>query len=250
MIPLRDRLPVRTTPFVTYVLVAANVLAFLAQIASPELLSHRVTAEWGFVPARFSEDPSGQFLTIFTSMFLHGGWLHVGGNMLFLWIFGDNVEDALGPGRYALFYLSGGVFAALTQMLIDPSSTVPMVGASGAIAAILAGYVTLYPRARVLVLLPIFVIITFFEFPAWLVVLEWFALQVFSGFGELAYGDSTGGVAWFAHIGGFLAGLVFIRAAMVGKTRVEYEAWRGWRSSSTARRRPRVPFRARGPWDA
>jgi membrane associated rhomboid family serine protease len=249
MIPLRDRLPIRTTPFVTYSLIAANVLAFLVLVGSPESVSHRLVSQWGFVPSRFLADPSAQLLSVLTAMFLHGGWLHVGGNMLFLWIFGDNVEDALGHQRYAMFYLFGGFSAALTQMLVDPASTVPMVGASGAIAAILAGYVSLYPRARVLVLLPIFVIITFFEFPAWLVILEWFVLQVFRGFSEFAYEDGAGGVAWFAHIGGFLAGLVLIRLGMIGKTRVEYEPWRGWHFSSPSRRRPRLPFRARGRWD-
>jgi len=245
MIPIRDRLQIRTTPFVTYALVALNVLVFLGQFALPSNVDQQLMAQWGFVPARFLQDPLAQLWTVFAAMFLHAGWLHVGGNMLFLWVFGDNVEDALGHTRYALFYFGGGVLAALAQLLVDPASTVPMVGASGAIAAILAGYVSLYPRARILVLVPIVIVITFFEFPAWLVVLEWFALQVFRGLGDLAAAGGTGGVAWFAHIGGFLAGLVLIRLGMIGRTRVDYDPWHGWQSS---RRRPRVAYRRPQRW--
>ena len=165
MIPLRDRLPTRTTPIVNYALLALNGLAFLWQTAAQEVGYEQLAVDWGFVPARFLADPITQVLTVFTAMFLHGSWLHIGGNMLFLWVFGDNVEDAIGHLRYVLFYLAGGLLAALAQLVVDPSSVVPMVGASGAIAAVLAGYVSLYPRARVLVLMPIFVIFMFFEFP-------------------------------------------------------------------------------------
>ena len=120
--------------------------------------------DWGFVPERFLKDPVAQVMTVWTAMFLHGSWLHIAGNMLFLWVFGDNVEDALGHGRYLLFYLAGGFLAAMAQCLAEPSAAVPMVGASGAIAAVLAGYVTLYPKARILVLFPVFVVFLFFEF--------------------------------------------------------------------------------------
>ncbi len=247
MIPLRDRLPTRTTPVVNYVLLGLNALAFLWQTALEEAGYVRFAFDWGFVPARFLVDPVGQSVTIFTAMFLHGGWLHIGSNMLFLWVFGDNVEDAIGHVRYVAFYLAGGVLAALAQLIVDPSATVPMVGASGAIAAVLAGYVSLFPRARVLVLFPVLVLFLFFEFPAWLVVLEWFVLNVLQGLGALAGGDH-GGVAWFAHIGGFLAGLLFVRVAMIGRKRIAYEPWRGW-SAARDQRRPRVTYRnRRGPF--
>jgi membrane associated rhomboid family serine protease len=248
MIPLRDRLPTRTTPVVNYVLLALNALAFLWQIASAEVGYTALVVDWGFVPARFLADPVGQLVTVFASMFLHGGWLHIGGNMLFLWVFGDNVEDALGHGRYALFYLCGGFLAAIAQLTVDPTSTVPMVGASGAIAAVLAGYVSLYPKARVLVLFPVLVIFLFFEFPAWLVVLEWFVLNVVQGMAALG-SQEGGGVAWFAHIGGFLAGLVLVRIGMIGRDRIPYEPWHGFRADRPSRRTPRVVYRRPpGPW--
>jgi len=248
MIPLRDRLPTRTTPVVNYVLVGINALAFLWQVASEQAGYTQLSFDWGFVPARFLENPVGQLVTIFTAMFLHGGLLHIGGNMLFLWVFGDNVEDAIGHGRYIAFYLGGGFLAALAQLVVDPSSTVPMVGASGAIAAVLAAYVSLFPRARVLVLVPVLVVFLFFEFPAWLVVLEWFVLNLFQGVGALV-GAQDGGVAWFAHIGGFLAGLLLVRVGMIGRHRIAYEPWRGWRPPAKSRRTPRVVYRhPRGPW--
>lgn len=248
MIPIRDRLPTRTTPVVNYVLLALNGLAFLWQLALEQGGYTALAFDWGFVPQRFLADPIGQGATVFSAMFLHGGWLHVGGNMLFLWVFGDNVEDALGHGRYVLFYFAGGFLAALAQLVIDPTSTVPMVGASGAIAAVLAGYVSLYPKARVLVLFPVLIIFLFFEFPAWLVVLEWFVLNVLQGLAALGE-DQAGGVAWFAHIGGFLAGLLLVRLGMVGRPRISYEKWHGWRTPRPSRRGPRVAYgRPPGPW--
>ncbi|HEU4413086.1 MAG TPA: rhomboid family intramembrane serine protease [Polyangiaceae bacterium] len=211
MFPLRDRLPSRTTPFVTWLLIAANVLAFLYELAMVEAVGDRFIMAWGLVPARFARDPAAEAVTVLTSMFLHGGWLHLGGNMLFLWIFGDNVEDRLGHLRYTLFYLLAGGAAAAAQFLIDPGSRVPMVGASGAIAGVLGGYVLLYPRARVLVAFPIFFFIQFFELPAWVVIGEWFILQLFNGALSLGPRAAAGGVAFFAHIGGFVAGLVLIK---------------------------------------
>lgn len=247
MIPLRDRLPTRQFPFVNYALLALNVISFLWELASIEAGYAEFVQDWGFVPARFLANPTADAITIFTSMFLHGGWMHIGGNMLFLWVFGDNVEDALGHVRYVLFYLAAGVLAAGAQMFVDPASIVPMVGASGAIAGVLAAYVSLYPRARVLVALPIFIIITFYEFPAWLVILEWFALQLLSGIGSLAVPKSGGGTAFFAHIGGFVAGLLLVRLAMVGKQPVAYEPWKGWRVQE--RRAGRYPKREPTWWD-
>ncbi len=229
MIPIRDRLPTRTRPYVTWAILATNVIVFLSELAAVRSGYAEVTSDWGFVPARFLSAPADDLVTVGTSMFMHAGWMHLLGNMLFLWIFGDNVEDAIGHARFAVFYLLGGVAAVTAQLLVDPSSTTPMVGASGAISAVLAGYLSLYPRARVLVLLPIFIIITFFEFPAWLVILEWFALQLISGFSDLAFGATASGVAWFAHIGGFIAGLLLIRPFMIGRERRSYEPWRTWR---------------------
>jgi rhomboid family protein len=231
MFPLRDRLPSRTTPYVTWLLMAANVLAFLYERAMVEAVGDRFVVAWGLVPARFAHDPAGEAVTVVTSMFLHGGWLHLGGNMLFLWIFGDNVEDRLGHGRYSLFYLLSGAAAAAAQFFIDPTSPVPMVGASGAIAGVLGGYVLLYPRARVLVALPIFVFVQFFELPAWVVIGEWFVLQLFNGAFSLAPGASGGGVAFFAHIGGFIAGVALIKPM-----------------SPAGRARPPAPPRGDGRW--
>jgi membrane associated rhomboid family serine protease len=246
MIPIRDRLPTRIVPFVNYGLIALNVMSFLWELASIESGYEQFVTDWGFVPGRFLQNPAGDAVTLLTSMFLHGGWMHIGGNMLFLWIFGDNVEDALGHVRYVIFYVICGVVAAGAQMMVGPDSMVPMVGASGAIAGVLAAYVSLYPRARVLVMLPIFVFISFFEFPAWLVILEWFALQLLSGLGALALPSTGGGVAFFAHIGGFVCGLLLIRLMMLGKTTVAYDAWSGWRSPP--RRRAPPGWHRQPPW--
>jgi membrane associated rhomboid family serine protease len=239
MIPIRDKLPTRIFPFVNYGLLALNILSFLWERASVEAGYTQFISDWGFVPGRFLHDPAAEAITVMTSMFLHGGWMHIGGNMLFLWIFGDNVEDALGHVRYILFYIASGIAAAGAQMLVGPDSMVPMVGASGAIAGVLAAYVSLYPRSRVTVLVPIFVFISFFEFPAWLVILEWFALQLLSGLGALAVPSAGGGVAFFAHIGGFTCGLLLIRLLMIGRETVPYQAWAGWREPKRTQRRDR-----------
>jgi membrane associated rhomboid family serine protease len=183
-------------------------------------------------------------------MFLHDptNLLHVGGNMLFLWIFGDNVEDAMGRGRYLSFYLLAGLAAATAQILIDPTSRIPMVGASGAISGVLAAYAVLYPRAPITVLNPIPLLWLFFglffQLPAWLVILEYFVVNVFSGFSSL--GTAGGGVAFFAHIGGFVAGFVLVRPFMSGRERRKADPWRGLRYRYPTR--PPVP-RQRGPWD-
>lgn len=235
MLPVRDRLPSRTVPFVTYLIIAANVVAFLWQTAVEEAGYPNLVFDFGFIPARFSADPITQAPTILTSMFMHGSWLHLGGNMLFLWIFGDNVEDAIGHARYLGFYLLGGLLAAVTQMLVDPMSAMPMVGASGAIAAVLAAYLSLYPRAPVTVLNPViwlwFTFGLFIQLPAWVVVLEWFFLNLMSGFGALASAHgATGGVAFFAHIGGFVAGLVLVHFFMRGRSKLTADKWSGWRA--------------------
>lgn len=210
MIPLRDANPTRTTPYLVYGLVAINAAIFLFQVALGEA-NQAFVIRHGVVPyllTSFDTTPS-TLLSPLTSMFMHGGWMHVIGNMWFLWVFGDNVEDALGKARFVVFYLACGLAAVAAQVVVDPDSTVPMIGASGAISGVLAGYVLLYPRARVLTLVPIFIFLQFVELPAFLFIFVWFGLQLLSGLVSL--GDlGGGGVAWFAHIGGFLAGLALI----------------------------------------
>ncbi len=239
MIPLRDENPSRTFPFVTYALIALNVAVWLWELS---LLGAGVpvVAGFGLVPGRFASDPVGEAFTIFTSMFLHGGWQHLIGNMLFLYIFGDNVEDAIGHGRFGFFYLLSGVAAAAAQILVDPTSPVPMVGASGAIAGVLGAYLVLYPKAPVLVLnpvLPLWLLIgPFIVFPAWIVVGEWFAWNLWLGLASI---DRVGGgVAFFAHLGGFVLGLLAVRPLMFRRERRKSTRWDGWRAPPRARRVP------------
>jgi membrane associated rhomboid family serine protease len=213
LIPLKDYNPVRyiAFPFVTVALIAACVLAFLWQLSLGPAQT-RVIYALGAVPAVITGDrelPPGVALvpaevTLVTSMFLHGSWLHLGGNMLFLWIFGDNVEDAMGHVRFVVFYLLSGVVAALAHVAVDPASQVPTIGASGAISGVLGAYLVLHPRAEVLTLFFRF----FVTLPAFVVLGLWFGLQALSAYVEM--GGKEGGVAWWAHIGGFLAGAVLV----------------------------------------
>lgn len=219
MIPLRDTIPSRSVPLVNGALIAACVGAFVLQLLSGNGGEALVRA-FGFVPARLfhaGELGPGAFglgvTGLFTSMFLHGGLLHLAGNMLFLWIFGDNVEDALGHGRYLLFYLGSGVMAALLQGLFATTSLVPLIGASGAIAGVLGAYFVLYPHARVVTIVPLFLLFPLVEVPAFLFLLVWFLLQFWQGSASLlASGGSaaSGGVAWWAHVGGFAAGIALL----------------------------------------
>ena len=163
------------------------------------------------------------WVTVFTSMFMHGGILHLGGNMLFLWVFGNNIEDSMGKARFVIFYLLGGVLALLAQTAIDPDSAVPTIGASGAVAAVLGGYALLYPRARIVTLLFIIIFFTIVELPALLVLAAWFALQALFGVGELATPTGGGGVAYFAHIGGFLFGMLAIKL-FANRVHEDYES--------------------------
>jgi membrane associated rhomboid family serine protease len=213
MIPLRDSNPRRTVPFVTYGLVVLNILAFLWEMSlGPNLENALVSL--AFIPARFwiAGNWIADLMTIVISMFLHGGLLHIGSNMLYLWIFGDNIEDRLGHGRYLFFYLACGFLATLAHAIFSPGSRVPAIGASGAIAGVLGAYLILFPHARVLTVIPIFFLITLRELPAVILLGLWFVLQLFSGVGSLGVTDAQdlGGVAYFAHIGGFVAGLVLI----------------------------------------
>ncbi len=215
MIPIRDDNPALRTPVVTRALIAANALLFLFELTlGPELRPFMF--HWGMVPLRLTaalrtgyEPVLLPAATLLTSTFLHGGWLHLIGNMWYLWIFGDNIEDRLGHARFLLFYLAGGIAAGFIHYLSAASSAVPTVGASGAIAAVLGAYLVAFPRARVLTLVPIFIFLQFIWLPAVLVLGLWFVFQFFSG--ALSLGASGGGIAWWAHIGGFVFGMVVMK---------------------------------------
>jgi membrane associated rhomboid family serine protease len=205
MFPLRDRQPSYTKPAVTIFIIVVNLLVFLFEFSLDDYSRNAFINTFGLVPDRFHA------LNVLTSMFLHGGWMHVLGNMWFLWIFGDNIEDILGHGKYALFYLLCGVAAAMAQVLLNPVSRVPMVGASGAIAGVMGAYMVKFPRARIETIAVIVFFITRFDVPAWVMLIYWFATQVFSGVGSIGYTQvNEGGTAFFAHIGGFIAGIALI----------------------------------------
>ncbi len=210
MIPLGDSVPRRRFPWVTYTLIAINVFIFLIELRyGPEV---RVLFErYGVIPARlwrWTEQPE-VLLTLITSQFLHGGWYHIIGNMVYLWIFGDNVEDQMGHLRYLVFYLLSGVLAALAQAFMTPTSTIPSIGASGAISGVLGAYMIFFPTSRVVLGVPIFFYFTLVEIPAMIALGYWFLSQYLNGLLALATGAlQVGGVAWWAHIGGFVAGLI------------------------------------------
>jgi len=213
MIPLRDTVPTRTVPFVTFLLITANIVTFIYELslsASREL--EPFIREHALIAARFfQEGGPDQWLTILTSMFLHGGFLHLAGNMLYLWVFGNNIEDAMGHVKFLFFYLLCGGAAAGAQLWIDPEATMPMLGASGAISGVLGAYLLLFPRARVLTLVPFF-FLWFVEIRAVFFLVYWILLQLINGLPSLLFASARhgGGVAWWAHIGGFIAGLVLI----------------------------------------
>ncbi len=220
MLPLGDDNSTRrTTPVVTYALIVINFLFFLVELSTGDAFIVR----WSVVPQRLLANPMGDFMTIFTAMFMHGGWMHILGNMLYLWIFGDNVEDRLGPALYLIFYLLCGVAATIAQVLVDPASNVPNLGASGAIAGVLGAYLLMFPGGRVRVLMSWGII----PLPALVVIGFWAALQFISGFGAIATTQQTsgGGVAYMAHVGGFIAGLIL--AVIMGGTRHE-PRWRAY----------------------
>ena len=205
MIPLRDTQPSHSSPVVTAVLIAMNVLVFLFQVSLDDYSRNHFIAVYGIIPDRL------EYESLITSMFLHGGWLHLIGNMWFLWIYGDNIEDVLGHGKYLLFYLLCGIAAALVHIMLNPYSRVPTIGASGAIAGVMGAYLIKFPHSRILTLVPVFIFVTTMEIPAVLMLLYWFGIQIFSGVGSIGYSNvSRGGTAWFAHIGGFVAGMLLI----------------------------------------
>jgi len=201
MFPIGDDNSSRKTfPLVTYALVALNVLFFFVELSGGDAF----IGKWAFIPSRFLANPFGDFLTLFSSMFMHGGWVHLGGNMLYLWIFGDNVEDRFGHVKFIIFYLLCGLGATFAQLAFSLKSNVPNLGASGAIAGVLGAYILLFPKGKVRVLQAQQVI----QVPALIVIGFWIVLQFFSGIGSIANTADTGGVAYMAHIGGFIAGFV------------------------------------------
>lgn len=213
-----DNSQLRSFPYVTTTLIALNVAVFLLELSQGE----RFIVDWAFIPARFSQEPGADAVTLFSAMFMHGGWMHLIGNMLFLWVFGDNVEDRIGHGKFLAFYLLAGLAATFAQYTFNPASGIPNVGASGAIAGVLGAYLLMFPQARVNVLIGPRVV----QMPAFIVLGLWIVFQLISGVGTIAYTDEstdTGGIAYMAHIGGFVAGLAM---ALLGRGL--------WRPSSTA----------------
>ena len=225
MFPLKDNIPTDRFPVVTVALIVANVVIyFFLQDGGWEITSN-TTGDWAVgeyalvpcdvtdaSPCEVDPDHISPIASVFTSMFMHGGLLHLAGNMLFLWIFGNNVEDSMGPLKFILFYVAGGVAADALQIAFDTGSAVPTLGASGAVAAVLGGYILLYPRARVITVIFIIIFFTILELPAMLVLALWFLQQLFFSLAEFgSAGDGEGGVAYFAHIGGFVFGLLTIR---------------------------------------
>lgn len=233
MFPLRDENPTSKTPVITILLIVVNVLVFLFQLMRGLEIS---VGQFGLVPAQLvqgsdalvaiGQDGAGQtygvqnlnpaWMTVFTSMFMHGGWLHILGNMWFLWIFGNNVEDDMGHGKFLGFYLVSGIAAAAAQTLLGPGSSIPMVGASGAIGGVLGAYLVLFPGSRVTCLVFLFVLITTVDLPAWIVLGYWGIIQVVSGINGMM-GPTAGGVAYAAHVGGFVCGMILGR--MLGQVR-------------------------------
>jgi len=225
-LPLKDRNPTERTPFVTIALIVANVAVFLYEIslgphlqsfiagygAVPYELTHMIDLVGQYAGSPFVQAPGPSFIpfTIISSMFMHGGVMHIFGNMLFFWIFGNNVEDLLGPVKFLFFYFACGIAAALAHIAIEPNALTPTIGASGAVAGVLGAYLIAYPRARVLTLVFLIIFVQFLEVPAALLLVFWFAMQFFMGLGSLGSAGTGGGVAWFAHVGGFITGIVLV----------------------------------------
>lgn len=205
MIPLRDTQPSYTFPFVTVAIIVLNVAAFLYEFSMDPYELNFFIAHYCVIPTRF------QWADVLTSIFLHGGWMHLIGNMWFLWIYGDNVEDILGHSQYLLFYLLCGLAATMVHIAFNADSRVPTIGASGAIAGVMGAYVVKFPHSRITTLVPITIFLTTVDIPAYFILLYWFVIQFFSGVGSVGHSHlSQGGVAWFAHVGGFLAGVALI----------------------------------------
>ncbi len=219
MIPIKDTIPRSTFPFATLLIIVMNFLVFAFERSLPKDELNAVIYLFGLVPARYSHPawakimgfPLDSYWPFLTDLFLHGGWLHIIGNMWFLFLFGDNVEDMLGHVRFFFFYLFAGLAANLVHFFVNSDSTVPVIGASGAIAGVMGAYMRLFPRARIVTLIPVLIIPLFFQLPAVLFMGIWFMIQVFSGAISLAVTDGGGGIAWWAHIGGFAVGFLLIK---------------------------------------
>lgn len=235
--PLKDHNPTERFPFVTIAIIVLNIAAFVYEISLGSNLVAFIR-DWGATPYNITHGTiasvfpnetttSPPMLTLFTSMFLHGGVMHILGNMLYLWIFGNNVEDLMGPVRFLVFYLACGLIAAGAHIAVNPSSTVPTVGASGAVAGVLGAYLVAYPRARVLTLVFIVIFVRLIELPAAFLLLFWFIVQSLQGFMSISSAQLSGGVAWFAHIGGFVAGLLGIHLLAAPRLRA-LKAARQW----------------------
>jgi membrane associated rhomboid family serine protease len=227
MIPVKDEIRTRETPVVNYLLITVNILVFLFMFSMSDTALEAFFYEHAMIPANYMDGSItlDDVMDIFTSMFMHAGLAHIGGNMLYLWIFGDNVEDRVGHGRYLIFYLVGGLVADLAHFLIDPSSPIPTVGASGAISAVLGAYLIYYPGSQIATFIPIFGL--FYKLtmvPAAVVLGLWFVLQFFDGVAALS-GADVGGVAVWAHIGGFVAGIVMAKLLPAESRRQEAYAW-------------------------
>ncbi|MEJ2354099.1 MAG: rhomboid family intramembrane serine protease [Anaerolineales bacterium] len=213
MIPIRDTIRSYNFPVINWSIIVLNSLVFLYQLILPPAALQSFIRTFGMVPSHISLANPASFATLFTNMFLHGGWFHIISNMWVLYIFGDNVEDRMGSGRYLVFYLLSGLAANLLQLFFSPGSDVPTIGASGAIAGVLGGYFLLFPRARVITLILLFIFPWFVEIPAVIFLGFWFVTQLFSGLSSLgtAAGMEMGGIAWWAHVGGFVFGLLLVR---------------------------------------
>ena len=213
MIPIRDTIRSYNFPVINWSIIVLNSLVFLYQLILPPAALQSFIRTFGMVPSHISLANPASFATLFTNMFLHGGWFHIISNMWVLYIFGDNVEDRMGSGRYLVFYLLSGLAANLLQLFFSPGSNVPTIGASGAIAGVLGGYFLLFPRARVITLILLFIFPWFVEIPAVIFLGFWFVTQLFSGLSSLgtAAGMEMGGIAWWAHVGGFVFGLLLVR---------------------------------------
>jgi len=212
VVPLRDDNPTQITPIINYGIIAANVVVFIHEISLSRPQLEQFLYTWALVPKTLTLNFSGEWIKLFTSQFLHAGFLHVGFNMLFLWIFGNNVEEQLGHIKYLIFYLTCGALAALTQWFFSSHSSIPSLGASGAIAGVLGAYILKFPQARVLTLVPLGIFITVLRIPAFFFLGWWFLEQAISGYASLNVhtniGMASGGVAYWAHIGGFLSGVI------------------------------------------
>jgi membrane associated rhomboid family serine protease len=216
MIPLRALLRRQSVPIMTLLIIIVNTFCFLVEQVQPGYRQNAFIAHYALVPDHLRP------FSLISSMFLHGGWLHLIGNMWFLWVFGLHVEDALGSAKFAVFYLVSGIVSGVVQLMLNLGSAVPTIGASGAIAGVMGAFLILYPRARVVTLIFIIVFITTVELPAAFMLIYWFVIQLLSGLSSFSSFTDQGGVAWFAHVGGFLAGILLVRVFMAGRRRYSY----------------------------